>query len=354
MKNRIIIATIAILCIVIGCNSAQNSVTKNGTIDNPWQLSALEQLVDLAAEVNAGDNKQGVYYIMVNDIDLQESGLNKWTAIGSSSNQFKGHFDGGGFMVEGLKIDNELSCQGFFGYLGSGGSVENLGVQGSVKGRQYIGGVVGWSEGVIKNCRNSTVVEGMASVGGVVGRNSNGAVIIQSYNKATILGTNNIGGVVGDNYGTISGSYNNGGVNGTDEVGGIVGWNWNGSTVEECYNTGLVSGLNYYVGGVVGNNYGTIIRSYNAGLVEGVSNVGGIVGWNDGGVQDSYNINSIVGVSNIGGVVGRNNGVGEITASYNTATVSGQTYVGGIVGLNYGVCGDECYSTGVVEVLGDK
>ena len=52
------------------------------------------------------------------------------------------------------------------------------------------------------------------------------------------------------------------------------------SVITSCYNTGDVSG-SYYVGGVVGDNYGTVSNCYNTGTVSGSSDyVGGVVGAN--------------------------------------------------------------------------
>ena len=62
-------------------------------------------------------------------------GTDIWTPIGSSTNQFGGLFDGGGHTISGLYTDLNASCQGFFGYIGPGGSVKNVTVSGVVAGR---------------------------------------------------------------------------------------------------------------------------------------------------------------------------------------------------------------------------
>ena len=61
-------------------------------------------------------------------------------------------------------------------------------------------------------------------------------------------------------------------------------------TIENCYNTGSVSGSGSYVGGVCGyNNIGTIKNSYNTGSVSGSgNNVGGVCGLNNGTIENSY------------------------------------------------------------------
>ena len=64
------------------------------------------------------------------------------------------------------------------------------------------------------------------------------------------------------------------------DIGGVVGEN-NG-TVENCYNTGNVVG-NKWVGGVCGYNDGTNNNCYNTGKVTGTSYVGDVCGQNDKG-----------------------------------------------------------------------
>jgi hypothetical protein len=52
--------------------------------------------------------------------------------------------------------------------------------------------------------------------------------------------------------------------------------------VSNCYATGTVSGIYYYVGGLVGRNYGPVSNSYATGTVSGTDFVGGLVGYNIG------------------------------------------------------------------------
>src|SRR5690606_32263030 len=62
--------------------------------------------------------------------------------------------------------------------------------------------------------------------------------------------------------------------------GGIVGQVQSGiNTLSNVYNIGTVNG-GTYVGGITGDNNGTITQSYNSGLVTGTSITGGLVGNN--------------------------------------------------------------------------
>ena len=138
------------------------------------------------------------------------------------------------------------------------------------------------------------------------------------YNTGDVSGENDIGGVAGENSGTIKTCYNIGDVSGSGNyVGGVAGYNIRGTT-ENCYNTGDVSGNNY-VGGVAGySDYGgTIKNCYNTGDVNGNDLVGGVAGFNHpyGTVINCFSTGDVKGNNRVGGVAGRNN-EGIITNCY--------------------------------------
>ncbi|MDD4816149.1 MAG: GLUG motif-containing protein, partial [Clostridia bacterium] len=112
------------------------------------------------------------------------------------------------------------------------------------------------------------------------------------YNTGDIsCSANDVGGVAGENNGSIlTNCHNTGSVNGTgNNVGGVVGYNYSTSTVSNCYNTGSVSGTGNNIGGVVGYNQttSTVTGSYNTGTVSGTS-TGSLIGKNDSGCVVSY------------------------------------------------------------------
>ena len=251
--------------------------------DGVYRIRGAKSLAAFRDLVNSGLNH--INAMLMNDIDLKGSETNQWTPIGNEDNQFKGNFDGGGHTISGLYINSTSDYQGLFGYVGRGGTVQNLGVDGTVNGIYYVGGVVGRNDGTITNCYNTGDVSGGSEglfAGGVVGDNSNG---------------------------TVTNCRNTGTVSGSCYVGGVVGFNYNG-TVTNCYNTGDVSG-DGYVGGVVGTNYGTVTNCCNTGDVSGSIYVGGVVGENDGGLTNCYNTGTVSGSDYVGGVAGR---------SYSTVT----------------------------------
>ena len=245
----------ALLCVGAGASAQSAFSLGDGTEDNPYQIQTVDQLKAVADNLDA-------HYILVADLDLDGDELNQWTPIGSFPYApFTGTFDGGGHTISRLYINGNSSYRGLFGYVGSGGTVKNLNVSGSVTGAYNVGGVVGYnSGGTVESCGSSCSVDGHDFVGGVVGRN---------------------------NGGTVTGCFNTGSVNstgGSSYAGGVVGDNMSGGTVSCCYNTGTVGGDNSEPGGVVGYNSSIVRSCYNAGAVNSTAtNAGGVVGANNYG-----------------------------------------------------------------------
>jgi len=147
-----------------------------------------------------------------------------WTPVGNASTKFIGSYDGQNYSIIGLYIDRQSSDYiGLFGYLDNA-SISNLGLaSGSVKGNNPVGGLAGavYGSGTVTKCYNKCSVSGSSEVGGLVGRNFDGTISL-SYNTGTI----------GNGIITTSGSA---------YVGGLVGHNDIGSIVNS-YSTGMIDG----------------------------------------------------------------------------------------------------------------
>ena len=360
----------------------------------------------LAEEVHYGDGSGDVYLIssaqdlytlsqnptdwgknfkLTRDIDLSTvcyEGVS-WTSIGNSTKGFTGTFDGDDHKISGLYIDSTAGWQGLFGYVDNG-TIKNLKVEGTVIGNGYVGGIVGYLnigtvekcsfEGTVKGGSSSQAVGGIAGynhfgtikkcsnrggvsclsmyTGGIVGQNyGQDAIVIDCENTATISLTGSTGscstagGIVGINLSSskIINCSNTGKIGEGNNliIGGIVGSN-NGSSVTQCYNTGIVTGSDY-IGGVAGRSKdkATITQCYNTGAVSGSQYIGGVAGQNDGAtVMNCYNTATVTGSSNVGGLVGKNYEgsskkptLGTVKNCYNRGTVTGDNS-GGVVGLN--------------------
>ena len=200
-----------------------------GTEASPYEISTATQLKNFRDLVNDENGNPAAWAVLMENITLNSS--EEWEPIGIISQQYSGTFDGNGHTISGLYIDSSgVDYKGLFGYVGSSGKVQNLSVSGDINGGWYVGGIAGQNNGSVKNCYNTGAVSGSGWY---------------------------VGGVVGDNSGIVTNCYNTGSVSGySNAVGGVVGWNDNGS-VENCYNIGEVSGSGS--GGIVGNNTGSAI-----------------------------------------------------------------------------------------------
>ena len=224
------------------------------------------------------------------DIDITLTG--EWTPIGTESQPYTGTFDGGGkYTITGLKIDKSGTDDvGLIGRLGSGGKVQNVTLTNiSVSGANCVGGIAGQNYGTVENCSvNGTVTgKGFTDTGGIAG--SNYGTISGCSAEGTVTGSVNVGGIAGGSYlgVTIVGCYSSAAVEGYSTVGGVVGNLGNNSSLMASYSTGnvTVTSTTGYAGGVVGvNAQGTVTACYHAtGTVSGQGNVGGIVGMNNSG-----------------------------------------------------------------------
>lgn len=146
---------------------------------------------------------------------------------------------------------------------------------------------------------------------------SGGKVQNLTLENVNISGTYYVGSVVGTNFGTVSGCTASGNITGTETlVGGVVGWNK--GTVTGCTASGNISGRRN-TGGVVEENVGTVTACHATGDVTGTEEAaGGVVGWNYyGTVTACYHVIGDVTCPRwAGSVVGYNGGVGTVTACY--------------------------------------
>ena len=172
---------------------------------------------------------------------------------------------------------------------GGGYTIRGLYIDGNTSNVGLFGyiGKTGTATGTVKNVTLAdSYVRGNEFVGGICGWNK-GGILQDCHNTGTVSGTTNVGGVCGKNdSGTVDGCYNSGTVSAGFYVGGVCGLINNGSTLEKSYNTGKVSCTNDHVGGVCGMNSrrGTVQGCYNTGKVSGNSYFGGVCGFNDGRV----------------------------------------------------------------------
>lgn len=260
----------------------------------------------------------------------------------------------------GIVGKNEQLIENSFGV--NINNVSAHGVTGKTGNTKTSGGIVGTNEGRISNAYNESIIHGSENIGGVAGNNVKQAELNDVANAVEIIGdagSKNVGGLVGmQEHATTNQGRNTGAITGCTNVGGMVGYNKADSSLKNLENSpqATITGITN-VGGIAGFNEGKIsadnqLNLVNSGEIYGWENVGGIAGKNSGKIDNvNSNINLYVidkatrtalkGTTVItpnaqffGGVTGEN--VGIITNATNRARVDAAqaSYVGGIVGKN--------------------
>jgi hypothetical protein len=286
-----------------------HSFAGSGTPQNPYIIATAADLQWLAEATNRGDtNFNNKHYRLAADIDLLDYGATfrggaGWVPIGTSSNPFRGVFDGNHKTIKNLYINRTTTFVGLFGWA-QNATIQNLGVEDvSIAGSISVGGIVGeMSNSHILNSHAIGTITGTGRlVGGIVGWAGNGSSIINCYAMGTINGDHQVGGIAGIINGDVilSGSHFIGDVTGRNvEIGGVVGLIITRSVISESYSEANVEG-DWMVGGVAGrmDNGSSIINSYATGTVTGSNgNFGGIVGSvSNSIITNSYTTGTVIG-----------------------------------------------------------
>lgn len=172
-------------------------------------ISTPEELMQLASYVNT-EGLKGWNIVLANDIDM--TGYD-WTPIGvDPSKPFVGNFDGNGYKITGLNIDDSLSAinmpaYGLFGFVESNSVIGNLAIEDAnitvANSNAFaVGGIAGLlNESRIENCYFSgNINSSNIATGGIVGVALSNSRIIYSnaYGNITLSSVDaNIGGVAG-------------------------------------------------------------------------------------------------------------------------------------------------------------
>lgn len=265
-------------------------------------IATPEDLIQLAKDCTLDSWSQGKRVVLTADIDLAGT---DFTAIPT----FGGTFDGQGHTISGLSITGSGNVRGLFRYLQTGGTIQNLTIEGAITPtdlQDTLGLLVGENRGQIRNCTAQGSVTGKNTVGGLVGCNQAGGQIINSTFSGTVTGEHYVGGIAGQNHGSILQCTNQGSINTQEQsdqvaledldsleerqwnaaenlpactdIGGITGFS--DGILQSCQNTGPVGyeHVGYNVGGIAGRQSGYLHGCENQGTILGRKDVGGIAG----------------------------------------------------------------------------
>lgn len=215
----------------------------NGLSNDPYIITNGAQLHGILER----DGWRNQYFKLANSIDL---GGHEWTPIGNSTTPFKGHFDGNGYTIYGLSIQNDVN--GYAGLFGkvegskiSGLSVNNANISNQSSNTGIICGELSGG-GVISNCSVlggsvSTSSSPSSSAGGICGSNSSSTIKYCNVRGITIEGAY-AGGICGQGSGTLeSCTVNDTQVTASSHDGGIVSKVTGETTIKNCnvYNSEL-------------------------------------------------------------------------------------------------------------------
>ncbi len=286
-KAKLVLIGLALLCSKSIYSQSTTQPEGEGTSENPYEVSSLENLL----WISANEYQWNKHYIQTADIDASETwdweGGAGFPPIATYENGFSGTYNGKGYVIDSLYI-NQPSEQyiGLFASLDETSAIDSLGIT-----------------------------------------------------NATVSGSSKVGVLSSRNLGIIRDCFTTGSVDVTAYVGGFVGYNLQGGEIMRSYSAVNVNGESHYSGGFCAKNYGYIQECYAAGIVYGQLATGGFAGVNEDTIVNSYSLGKVIASGEAGTIVGRQNG-GLLQACYSTGSIFNGDAVygvksGGIVSLCY-------------------
>lgn len=308
MKNRIVAGVLALLMIA-GISAA--AVTSVFSADSEINIESTDDFLEFSRMCTLDSNSQGLKVNLMCDLDFSGKEFEQVPTFG-------GVFNGNGYTISGVKIEEKGSYVGVFRYIREGGKVSDLNVKGEIVpggSRSFAGGIVGENSGSVERCSFDGTVKGENVMGGIAGYNTGSGRIVSCNVYGSVTGENSTGGIVGKNDGFIGRCTNNAAVNtvfeekkktmsdidtdaeaivenykneeeeneeesvlGHIDTGGVAGYT--SGIIQGCDNCGNVGykHVGYNVGGIAGRQSGYILGCKNYALVQGRKDVGGIVG----------------------------------------------------------------------------
>ncbi len=255
MKTAGLFSLVVLSFIVNFAFGAAGTLPGGGIQTDPYLIEDIDDFDRFAADPNywASD----VYTELTVDINL--AGRTYDTAViaadlssgsGFDGIEYEGNFNGTGHVIRDLTINGDNYC-GLFGKTYRS-NISNLGVENvSVTGTgYYAGGLVAYKfYCYFYNVYSTGTVTGHTYVGGLLGYNH--GTIRDSYSTASVSGNNCVGGFTSASfYGTITNCYSTGLVSGNSEVGGLLAKDYDTSKVYDSYWNKETSNQNTSSGGI--------------------------------------------------------------------------------------------------------
>ncbi len=186
-----------VLCQFINLSVKAQFSGGDGSKSDPWQIASLEQLDSVHNHLSGN-------FILTSDLNFKGSvydstnSVNGWISIGTEEEPFIGDFNGNGHIINNLYVRNHnTNYHGLFGYV-KNSTIDSLAlVNYTVLGSNDIGGLVGEAENsAIYHCYASGYISGHYNVGGVIGT-SMSTNISCCYFNGEVIGNTSVGGIIG-------------------------------------------------------------------------------------------------------------------------------------------------------------
>ena len=298
MRRKISKLLSLLLAAVLLLSLAAPAALAAGSADVVY-LRTAEDLAELSKNCTLDSWSQGKTVYLEADIDLTGTDFAPIPTFG-------GTFEGQGHTISGLSLTGSGNVRGLFRYIQPSGVVRDLSVEGWIDPtdrKNTLGGIAGSNQGLLSNCSFHGTVRGADYIGGLVGTNESTGQIINCTFSGAVTGEHYVGGIAGQNGGSIIRCANSGSINTTEvdaelnldnlnqeqlnaaenvpvctDIGGITGFS--SGILQSCVNTGAVgyAHVGYNIGGIVGRQSGYLNGCTNSGTILGRKDVGGIAG----------------------------------------------------------------------------
>ena len=160
----------------VAADPANKPTEGEGTEQSPYQITNAEELKWFRDTVNSGTTD--IHARLLHDIDLKNV---SWEPIGTQKKPYNGTFDGNAYTIKNFRLGDHtkpdpISEKGLFGWIGSGGTIQDLVVKVDYMGSAVnpnnfnitkCGLIAAYNEGTIRRC--SVMVNYTLYVAGEIG-----------------------------------------------------------------------------------------------------------------------------------------------------------------------------------------
>lgn len=359
----------------------------SGTIEDPYKIETIEDLVKLSLNVERGESYKDKYFSILNKLDFQNEqsykdansktfgDINKDGKVDTIKNELT---NGLGFAPIGgkkKKDTTEVTCfEGTFN--GNDNTIKNLLIDISKTDLYDYAGLFAYNKGTITNLKitgkiiaNKDIENKTICIAMLVGKNEGEIKVCKTEGEINVImnkenSSAKVAGIAGENTGKITDSSNNANIISNQLKAGIVANNISNENIKSsgiitnCTNIGQIkeeTNTNYYTAGIVAKNQkGNITTCNNEGRIQGQLTAGIVGNSIEGNIiacQNTAEIKNIEDTSSSNSIVA---GIAAILDNANmencknAGNVIGSTTIGGLAGKNEGTI-SQCENKGDIS-----